>query len=56
MKNKQEKKSATTADMVQALKQLMKDNLVGLTTEENGGLRFALSNGQAFFIRVEVGE
>ena len=53
MKNEQAKKSATTADMLQALKQLMKDNLVGLTTDEKEGLRFVLPNGQAFLIHVQ---
>ena len=56
MKNEQLKKSATTADMVQALKQLMKDNLVGLVTDEKEGLRFALPNGQAFLIHIQPEE
>ena len=53
MKNEQIKKSATTADMVNALKQLIKDNLVGLVTEEDEKLHFALPNGQVFSIFVQ---
>ena len=53
MKNEEIKKTATVADMVNALKQLMKDNLVGLVTESEDGLTFALPNGQAFLISVK---
>lgn len=56
MENKQMKKSATTADMTQALKQLIKDNLVGLVAEEGETLRFALPNGQIFSIFVQETE
>ena len=56
MKNEQTKKSATVADMVNALKQLMKDNLVGLVMESEDGLTFALPNGQAFLISVKNAE
>ena len=52
MKNEQIKKSATTADMKSALKQLIQDNLVGLITEEEEKLRFTLPNRQAFLISI----
>lgn len=54
MKNEQEKKSATTADMLRVLKNLMQENLIGFTEEEQEGLRFTLPGGQSFFICVEA--
>lgn len=56
MKNMTEKISATVADMQNAIKQLLKDNLVGFTMEEKGDLRFVLPGGQAFLITVKADE
>lgn len=53
MKNEQTKKSATSADMVNTLTQLMKDNLVGMTISEGDALCFTLPNGQTFIISVQ---
>ena len=53
MENTKEKTSATTADMQNAIKQLLRDNLVGFTTEERGNLRFILPGGQGFTITVK---
>ena len=53
MKNEQTKKSATTTDMVNALTQLMKDNLVGMTISEGENLSFTLPNGQSFLISIQ---
>ena len=53
MKYETIKNSATTAEMVNALAQLMKDNLVGMTINEGEGLCFTLPNGQTFLISVQ---
>lgn len=53
MKEETMKKSATTADMVNALTQLMKDNLVGMTISEGENLSFTLPNGQSFLISIQ---
>lgn len=56
MNNTKENISATTADMQNAIKQLLKENLVGFTMEEKGALRFVLPGGQAFLITVKNDE
>ena len=53
MNNTKEKTSASVADMQNAIKQLLKEHLVGVTTEEKGALRFVLPGGQAFLITVK---
>ena len=53
MNNTKEKISATLTDMQNAIKQLLKEHLVGITTEEKGALHFVLPGGQAFLITVK---
>ena len=53
MKNEQVKKTATTADMLNVLKQYVKNDLVGLVEGAENVLRFTLPNGQVFLISVQ---